>query len=62
MKIPPAYLAAYRAMIAAGQIKKHHVLYNRSAGTTTVEYYSAVPHDWIRQEMKRLIEEAADSE
>ena len=34
---------------------KHHVLVNKRTHATTVEYYSTIPHEWIRQEMaKRL--------
>jgi len=56
-KIPPLHLAAYKAMISKGQILKQHVIYNRATGSTTVEYYSTVPHEWIRQEMKKIVKE-----
>ena len=46
--IPAGKLAAYKEMIRCGQIRKHHVFVNRVSGSTTVEYYSTVPHEWIR--------------
>ncbi len=53
--IPPDRLAIYKQFIEEGQIMKHHVLVNKRTHATTVEYYSTIPHEWIRQEMaKRL--------
>ena len=51
--IPPAKLEAYRQLIDEGQILKHHVIYNQETGSTTVEYYAIMPHEWVREEMKR---------
>ena len=51
--IPPKKLAVYKQLIAEGQIRKHTVIYDRTAGSTTVEYYSIAPHKWILEEMKR---------
>ena len=51
--IPDEKLAAYKQLISEGQIRKHHVIYNRRTGSTTVEYYSTVPHEWVREELKR---------
>ena len=51
--IPDEKLAAYKQLIAEGQIRKHHVIYNRRTGSTTVEYYAIAPHEWILEEMKR---------
>lgn len=51
--IPPEKLAAYKQLIEEGQIQKHHVIYDRATGSTTVEYYSIAPHEWILEEMKR---------
>ena len=56
-KIPPPHLAAYKAMIGEGQILKHHVIYNRTTGSTTVEYSSTVPHEWILEELGKLVRE-----
>ena len=53
VEIPPEKLAAYKQLIAEGQILKHHVLYNRRTGSTTVEYYSTVPHEWVLDELKK---------
>ena len=53
VEIPPEKLASYKLMIAEGQIMKHHVLYNRRTGSTTVEYYSTVPHEWVLEELKK---------
>ena len=53
--IPERKLAIYKQLISEGQIMKHHVLVNKRTHATTVEYYSTIPHEWIRQEMaKRL--------
>ena len=55
-QIPPEKLAAYKQLIAEGQIRKHHVIYQREAGSTTVEYYATVPHEWVREELKKRSE------
>ena len=52
-EIPPNKLSAYRQLIAEGQIRKHHVVYNRTTGSTTIEYYSTIPHEWIREELAK---------
>ena len=52
-KIPPEKLDAYRQMIQEGQIRKHHVIYNGEAGSTTIEYYAIAPHEWILEEMRK---------
>ena len=51
-QIPPEKLQIYKAMIKEGQIIKHQVLYNQLTGSTTVEYSSIAPHEWILQQMK----------
>lgn len=51
--IPPEKLAAYKQLIEEGQIRKHHVIVNQRAGSTTVEYYSTIPHEWILEELKK---------
>ena len=53
--IPPEKLASYKQLIEEGQIRKHHVIVNRQTGSTTVEYYSTIPHEWILQEMARRL-------
>ena len=53
--IPPEKLAAYKQLIAEGQIMKHHVLVNRRTHATTIEYYAIAPHEWILQEMARRL-------
>ena len=52
-QIPYEKLAAYKQLIAEGQIRKHHVIVNQRTGSTTVEYYSTIPHEWVREELKR---------
>jgi hypothetical protein len=32
------------------------VIYNRRTGATTVEYFSTIPHEWIREELKKRSE------
>lgn len=51
--IPPEKLRAYKLLIQAGMITKHNVIHSRDAGTTTVEYYSTIPHEWILEELKK---------
>lgn len=51
-RIPPEKLAAYKQLIAEGQIRKHHVLYARGSGRTVVEYYAIAPHEWILDQLK----------
>lgn len=53
IEIPESKLAAYKQLIAEGQILKHHVIYNRTTGSTTIEYYSTIPHEWIREELSK---------
>ena len=55
-RIPPKKLNAYKQLIEEGQIRKHHVIFNRQTGSTTVEYYSTIPHEWVLEEMKRRLE------
>ena len=56
-KISPFHMAAYKEMISEGQILKHHIIFNKTTGSTTVEYYSTVPHEWILEEMGKLVRE-----
>ena len=51
VEIPHEKLVAYKKLIDEGQIMKHTVIHNRRTGDTTVEYYSTVPHEWIREEL-----------
>ncbi len=53
VKIPTNKLEAYKSMIDEGQIRNHHVIYNRSTGSTTVEYYANMPHEWVREELAK---------
>ena len=43
--IPPEKLKAYNEMIKEGQIRDHHVTYNRVTGSTIVEYFAIAPHE-----------------
>lgn len=51
--IPQNKLEAYKQLIEEKQIQKHHVIMNRNSGSTTVEYYSTVPHEWILDELRK---------
>ena len=51
--ISPEKLEAYKQLIEEGQIRKHHVIYDRKSGSTTVEYYAIAPHEWILDELRR---------
>ena len=39
--------------ILYSEIRKHHVIYNREAGSTTIEYYAIAPHEWILDQMRK---------
>ncbi len=51
-QIPENRLKIYKEMISEGQIMKHHVIFNQQTGSTTVEYSSIAPHEWILEQMK----------
>ena len=51
--IPPEKLAAYQALISEGVIRNHHVTYERRTGRTTVEYCADMPHESVREELKK---------
>ena len=53
VEIPHNKLEAYGQLISEGQILKHQVVYNRRTGSTTVEYYSIMPHEWVREELAK---------
>ena len=55
VQIPPNKMEVYRQMIEEEQIRKHHVIYDRNIGSTTVEYYAIAPHEWILEEMKKRV-------
>lgn len=50
--IPPEKLAAYKALIAEGQIRKPNVIYDKTTESTIVEYYSIAPHEWILDQLR----------
>ena len=51
--IPEASLAAYKQLIEEQQIRKHHVIYDKSTGRTVVEYYAIAPHEWILETLAK---------
>jgi len=53
-QIPPEKLAAYKKMIEEKQIQKHHVIFNQRTGSTTVEYYAIMPHEWVLEELRKI--------
>lgn len=55
-QIPENKLAAYKQLIAEGQIRNHQVIYNRRTGSTTVEYYATAPQEWIHDELRKRSE------
>ena len=57
VQIPSEKLAAYKQLIEEGQIRKPDVIYNSRTGSTAVEYYAIVPHEWILEELKRRSEQ-----
>ena len=54
-RIPKDKMLAYRAMADEGQIRIHQVIVNRKTESTIIEYYSAVPQEWIHQEMRKIV-------
>ena len=50
-KIPPEKINVYKEMVREEQIRKPTVVVNESTGSTTVEYYAIVPHEWILEQM-----------
>jgi len=53
INIPDNILNAYRQLIEEGQIRKHTVIYERTSGSTTIEYYAIAPQEWIHDELRR---------
>ena len=53
MRIPDNKLAAYQALISEGVVRNHHVTYERMTGRTTVEYCADMPHEMVREELKK---------
>ena len=53
--IPPEKLAVYKQLIAEGQIRKHHVIVNQRDGSTTIEYYAIMPHEWVLDELAKRV-------
>lgn len=47
-------LAAYKTLIARGDIKIKRVIYHKASGYTTVEYWSAIPHAWTLGQLREL--------
>lgn len=45
-------LAAYRALMDAGDIRIRKVVYHRPGGYTTVDYLSTLPHAWTLERLK----------
>lgn len=59
--IPAECLAAYKALIDAGQITKRKAVLSENFGSVAVEYDSTIPKEWIRQELHRIaLEEAKE--
>lgn len=56
-KLTRYHRAAYGVMTHSGRITVTQVKYYPTAGITTVEYYSKVPHDQIKKEMRELVQE-----
>ena len=54
--IPENKLKAYKALIEEGQITKPQVIVNRQTHATSVEYLAIMPHEWVREELKKRTE------
>lgn len=52
-EIPPSCLRAYRALIDEGQILEHNYVYNTTTHAVTLEYYAAMPHEWVLDELRK---------
>ena len=55
-KIPENKLSAYKQLIDNGLISVSQVIYKRGSGTTIVEYDSAVSHEEVKNELRKLSE------
>lgn len=55
-KLDSVRMAAYREMESSNQIWIDKVSFNKAAGLVVIEYRSAIPHEWILDELKRLVE------
>lgn len=53
--IPERKMQIYKQFIAEGQIRSHHVIVNQKTHATAVEYYSTIPHEWIKEEMEKRL-------
>lgn len=53
VEIPDSKLKAYKSLIADKMIRNHHVIYNRDTGSTVVEYYAIMPHEWVKDELRK---------
>lgn len=54
-KLDSARMNAYRTMEAEGQLKLGKITYNRSEGLVVIEYRTTIPHEWVLQELKKLV-------
>lgn len=54
--IPENKLEAYRQLLEEGLIRNAFATYSRKTKTTTIEYDSDKPHEWILSELKRRCE------
>ena len=50
------HMGAYKEMEAANQLWIDHITFDKTTNLVVVEYRSTVPHEWILEEMKKLIE------
>jgi len=45
---------AYRAAAGNGEIRVRRVVYHKTSGYITVEYWSALPHAWTLDRLRQL--------
>lgn len=60
--LPEDALEAYGYMIRQGKITKRRVTLSRSSPRVVVEYSSALPRQWIHDELKRIRREGIPKE
>ena len=55
-KLDSLRMGAYREMESSNQIWIDKVSFNKVAGIVVIEYRSTIPHEWILDEMKKMVE------
>lgn len=55
--LPREKLRIYKRLLDSKQISRPLVTYNATTGSVIVEYWSAIPHDWLLDMAKKMLKE-----